>query len=216
VFAEIRLTKNKSVAPEATSTFGIHPQPSPKNNKEDITEYEGYKEKSNNYCAQEVDNMVFVEVKHEMDTSILPNVILSNVEEMEDGEIREKNKAKKLVMPGRPEGTKYRPCNCPYCKINRRDPSGEQLKGHICRHPGCGKTYNKPTELQIHILKHEGVYPNSCTMCARCFVRADELKKHMTIHIAPSFPCSSPGCGKGYHRLNALRHHQKRKKHGST
>jgi hypothetical protein len=51
---------------------------------------------------------------------------------------------------------------------------------HKCTHPGCIKTYKKPSELRIHKRTHTGVKPYACTWpgCGWKFSRSDKKTRH--------------------------------------
>ena len=53
-------------------------------------------------------------------------------------------------------------------------------KTHRCDY--CGKTFNKPSILLIHIRIHTGEKPHECELCKKRFRVRKTLKEHMLTH----------------------------------
>lgn len=60
--------------------------------------------------------------------------------------------------------------------------SNNMKKDHICRHPGCNRSFTRAEHLRRHALNHE--QPRSGFTCERCsvhFKRSDLLGEHKNI-----------------------------------
>ena len=53
--------------------------------------------------------------------------------------------------------------------------------------------------------------PHVCLSCGKSFARKGDMERHATTHGPPHLWCNVNGCGKGFHRLDKLQEHQKRR-----
>ncbi|RAO69896.1 uncharacterized protein BHQ10_005908 [Talaromyces amestolkiae] len=69
-------------------------------------------------------------------------------------------------------------------------------KDHICKHPGCNKSFTRAEHLRRHALNHE--QPRGGFTCERCsvhFKRSDLLARHISRHDKRDEEAGGPGLG---------------------
>lgn len=103
-------------------------------------------------------------------------------------------------------------CKCPNCDVkggNKTFSSYGRLQ-HACHIPGCGKQFDWPSFLEIHLRKHGDNRPYSCTlpMCEKKFKSKEELVRHTRVHTGEkNFAC--PHCKSKFQRSDHLDKHEK-------
>ncbi|CAK5264026.1 unnamed protein product [Mycena citricolor] len=67
-------------------------------------------------------------------------------------------------------------------------PEEEEGKKHLC--PTCGKRFNRPSSLRIHVNTHTGATPFRCPYpnCGRAFNVNSNMRRHFRNHGAPPPP----------------------------
>ncbi|TGZ81051.1 hypothetical protein EX30DRAFT_306815, partial [Ascodesmis nigricans] len=80
-------------------------------------------------------------------------------------------------------------------------------KRHDCSYPGCDKTFNQKTHLDIHVRAHTGDKPFQCDKCDQRFTQAGNLKTHQRRHTGEK-PYSCEICGKSFAQRGNVRAHQ--------
>uniref|UniRef100_A0A1Q3F1F1 Putative c2h2-type zn-finger protein n=1 Tax=Culex tarsalis TaxID=7177 RepID=A0A1Q3F1F1_CULTA len=97
---------------------------------------------------------------------------------------------------------KNRPYRCDQCPMNFG--SKFLLQRHVLAHTDirypckfCGKEYRYPNDTKRHEqVVHLNDKPHECELCGKTFVRARDLRLHMTTHTSVKlFPCTVAGCG---------------------
>ena len=67
--------------------------------------------------------------------------------------------------------------------------------GAVCDFPGCGRIFERITNLRRHKKMHSGERPYACKQCDKTFSRSDNLRQHRLVHIKldpdPPSPVSS-------------------------
>lgn len=85
---------------------------------------------------------------------------------------------------------------------------------HTCE--ACGKVFQKPYNLKLHMKTHSTDRPFKCRICDKRFARAHDRKRHELLHEGvKNFKCEGYlksgntrwGCGKQFARLDALARH---------
>ncbi|KAJ7469793.1 hypothetical protein B0H11DRAFT_2238235 [Mycena galericulata] len=63
----------------------------------------------------------------------------------------------------------------------------EEGKKHVC--PTCGKRFNRPSSLRIHVNTHTGATPFRCPhpSCGRAFNVNSNMRRHFRNHASPAF-----------------------------
>ncbi|KAI4158903.1 MAG: hypothetical protein L6R39_000462 [Caloplaca ligustica] len=94
-------------------------------------------------------------------------------------------------------------------KDSPRFPS--DLKTHLCTYPNCGKAFNRPAKLSLHILSHTKSRPFVCPHqpCTKDFQRQSHLKHHIkSAHSdVRDYVCGWEGCGKSFITATRLKRH---------
>ena len=81
---------------------------------------------------------------------------------------------------------------------------------YYCLVEGCNKTggFNRRENIRAHVQTHLGDRAFRCNVCAQCFVRQNDLKRHHGIHKSMKpFSCE---CGSRFARHDALTRHKQR------
>uniref|UniRef100_A0AAZ3R6R9 C2H2-type domain-containing protein n=1 Tax=Oncorhynchus tshawytscha TaxID=74940 RepID=A0AAZ3R6R9_ONCTS len=90
-------------------------------------------------------------------------------------------------------------------KVPHRTSAREKL--FICNF--CGKAFNRPKKVEIHLRTHTGERPFRCNTCGKMFSEAGNLKKHQRVHTGEKpFHCEL--CGKGFAWIRNLKTHHER------
>lgn len=71
---------------------------------------------------------------------------------------------------------------------------------------GCGRSFSRPSHLQMHLYSHTGERPFSCDTCHKGFGTSWAVTKHRRIHTAEK-PFSCAGCSKRFTQRSSWRRH---------
>ncbi|KIJ45349.1 hypothetical protein M422DRAFT_166865 [Sphaerobolus stellatus SS14] len=99
-------------------------------------------------------------------------------------------------------------------------PSGSTTpkpRPHICTHPGCGKSYLKPSRLAEHQRSHTGERPFECSTCSKSYLRETHLQAHTRSYLPESerpSACSEDNCNKRFWTGQHLNVHIAKVHHG--
>lgn len=99
--------------------------------------------------------------------------------------------------------------------------SSKRPKNYVCSYEECGKAFDRPIRLQMHIRSHTNERPFPCTEegCDKSFLRNEHLKAHIkakhnddrsyvcTYKIENAETGMDEDCGKGFHTATRLRRH---------
>lgn len=109
--------------------------------------------------------------------------------------------------------TNKRPYKCPDCGKDfallhnmKSHQKLHQEKPFRCNH--CPKGYSDETQLQRHILSHNGDKPHKCSICDKKFGLVCQLRDHMNTHTGDR-PHHCEECNKSFTWLTSLLIHQK-------
>lgn len=70
---------------------------------------------------------------------------------------------------------------------------------------GCGKTFYRKIQLEMHKTTHTGLKPYKCDTCAKGFAHKVQLIIHRKIHLGKLLECNE--CGKRFYAENSLAQH---------
>lgn len=100
-------------------------------------------------------------------------------------------------------------------KAKRKRKSSTQVansvRNHVCKHPGCDKSYTRASHLKAHEILHGDALPFRCPWedCGRSFARSFELSRHRRQHTGEKkFICHI--CQQAFMRSDHLSMHVKR------
>jgi general transcription factor IIIA len=99
--------------------------------------------------------------------------------------------------------------------------SSKRPKNYVCSYEECGKAFDRPIRLQMHIRSHTNERPFPCTEegCDKSFLRNEHLKAHIKAkhNDDRGYVCTykmhnvesgvEEECGKGFHTATRLRRH---------
>ncbi|KAF9315969.1 hypothetical protein BG003_002473 [Podila horticola] len=79
---------------------------------------------------------------------------------------------------------------------------------HPCTFEGCGKVFDRKSNLGSHLATHYNVREHHCNECDASFLRVYDLDRHIRSHTKEiKYPCTHKGCTKGYGRSDQLKRH---------
>ena len=67
------------------------------------------------------------------------------------------------------------------CKVIRvkNSKTNRYKRSFMCLHEGCGRTFTKSCNMQVHLRKHTGEKPYVCPHCPKVFSQSGILSRHL-------------------------------------
>ncbi|KAK5123363.1 hypothetical protein LTR85_002795 [Meristemomyces frigidus] len=100
--------------------------------------------------------------------------------------------------------------------------TSKRPKKYLCEYAGCGKAFDRPVRLQIHVRSHTNERPYACQEqgCDKTFLRTEHLNRHTkdkhsdangfvcTYNVSTADDGTAVECGKGFTTATRLRRHE--------
>ncbi|GLD99082.1 hypothetical protein PINS_up007800 [Pythium insidiosum] len=86
------------------------------------------------------------------------------------------------------------------------------VKRHACAFEGCGKSFKRRTDLELHSYTHSTERPFQCSECAKAFKHPSNLNVHRLTHAKEEkdrrpYACHYDGCDRRFTHHNSLKEH---------